>query len=341
MTTLESRFESRIRGFAHDIPQLRRQLAEASDPVDAAGLRAAIARLEEEEADYLLRTAPYIREYAATGAPHDPGAAAGPASMDGYVRVTGASRRNNVFQRYLADVERSVEAIAAAGMMDAEPTDKHYACECGAALVVVQREATMVCTACGRCVPSVDECGNLTYEQEVTQDVVKYFAYKRMNHFCEWLNSLQARENTEVPQDVIDAVKAEFKKARVSTRADIKPSKVREYLKKLKLNKYYEHTHHICNVLNGVPAPKLPPELEERLKRMFAEIQEPFEKVCPPTRTNFLSYGYCIFKICELLGEDQYLPLLPLLKSSEKLYAQDQIWKGICKELRWEFIRSV
>ena len=31
----------------------------------------------------------------------------------------------------------------------------------------------------------------------------------------------------------------------------------------------------------------------------------------------------------------------PLLKSTEKLYAQDQIWKKICKDLRWEFIPSV
>lgn len=45
------------------------------------------------------------------------------------------------------------------------------------------------------------------------------------------------QENTEIPQAVIDAVKSEFKKNRASTRAEIKPGKVREYLKKLKLNK--------------------------------------------------------------------------------------------------------
>lgn len=36
---------------------------------------------------------------------------------------------------------------------------------------------------------------------------------------------------------MIEAVKAEFKKTRATTRADIKPAKVREFLKKLKLNK--------------------------------------------------------------------------------------------------------
>ena len=339
MTTLESRFEGRIREFARardSLPALRAAL-DSSPEEDK--LRERIVALESnaEEIEYLLRTAPYIREYATTTA-----AGGGSHGMGGFVHVTGASNRNNVFQRYLADVENVPEAIVAAGLLDPQSSDEHYACpNCQTALTVITREATLVCTGCGRCAAHSDDCGHLTYEQEVTQDVVKYFAYKRMNHFCEWLNSLQARENTEVPVEVVEAVKAEFKKARVSTRAEIKPTKVREFLKKLKLNKFYEHTHHICNVLNGVPAPKLPPELEERLKRMFAEIQEPFERACPPTRTNFLSYSYVLYKFCELLGEDSYLPLLPLLKSSEKLYAQDQIWRKICKELRWEFIRSV
>lgn len=45
------------------------------------------------------------------------------------------------------------------------------------------------------------------------------------------------QENTEIPEAVVEAVKAEFKKHRTSTRAEIKPTKVREFLKKLKLNK--------------------------------------------------------------------------------------------------------
>lgn len=46
-----------------------------------------------------------------------------------------------------------------------------------------------------------------------------------------------AQENTDIPPSVVDAIKAEFKKTRTTTRADIKPTKVREFLKKLKLNK--------------------------------------------------------------------------------------------------------
>jgi len=40
--------------------------------------------------------------------------------------------------------------------------------------------------------------------------------------------------------------------------------KIREYLKKLKLNKYYEHVPHIINRLNGLPPPIMKREIERK-----------------------------------------------------------------------------
>ena len=74
---------------------------------------------------------------------------------------------------------------------------------------------------------------------------------------------------------------------------------------------------------------------------MFKDIQKPFDEHCPTERKNFLSYSFVLFKMCELLGEDEYLQFFPLLKSKEKLYSQDVIWKKICATLRWEFIPTV
>jgi len=74
---------------------------------------------------------------------------------------------------------------------------------------------------------------------------------------------------------------------------------------------------------------------------MFHAIQQPFEKHCPATRKNFLSYSYVLYKCCQLLGLDCYLGSFSLLKGRQKLYRQDSIWKAICKELDWEFVASV
>jgi hypothetical protein len=83
------------------------------------------------------------------------------------------------------------------------------------------------------------------------------------------------------------------------------------------------------------------PELENQLRRMFQLIQAPFLQHAPPQRRNFLSYAYVIHKFLQLLGEDEYIVHFPLLKSRQKLHAQDQIWKKICQTLKWEFIPSL
>ena len=57
----------------------------------------------------------------------------------------------------------------------------------------------------------------------------------------------------------------------------------------------YEHAAFICTLLNGAEPPKLTDALKEKLRLMFNEIQEPFDKHKPPDRNNFLSYGCAIF----------------------------------------------
>ena len=116
---------------------------------------------------------------------------------------------------------------------------------------------------------------------------------------------------------------------------------MRDILKKLNLNKYYDHVHHIIYRINGLPPPKLSKELEEELKNMFRQIQDPFAECCPKRRSNFLSYSYVIRKFLELLGENKYIDYFPLLKSREKLYNQDKIFKCICKKLEWKFYPSI
>jgi len=170
---------------------------------------------------------------------------------------------------------------------------------------------------------------------------VSYFAYKRINHFNECLSQIQGKETTEIPDEVYDAILMEIKKQRITNIADLSVDKVREILKKLDLNKYYEHAPHIKHKLNGLPIPHLEPELEDKLRTMFKMIQQPFLKHMPPNRKNFLSYSYVLHKLIQLLEKDEYLENFSLLKSRDKLHQQDQIWKKICEDLNWQFIRSI
>ena len=170
---------------------------------------------------------------------------------------------------------------------------------------------------------------------------VAYFAYKRINHFNEWLNQVQGKETTDIPEDVFDSILFEIKKQKVFNMAMLTRKKVKDILKKLRINKFYEHVPQIINRLNGIPSPHLSPELEDRLRHMFCQIQVPFLKHSPKNRKNFLSYSYCLNKMMQLLEKDQYLESFPLLKSREKLHQQDVIWQKICAEIGWDYIPSL
>lgn len=170
---------------------------------------------------------------------------------------------------------------------------------------------------------------------------MSYYAYKKINHLNEWLAQFQAKETTEISAAVLDQIRTELRKERITDMGKLKPSKLKEVIKKLKLNRCYDHVAHILNRLNGISAPVLSREVEEKLRFMFKEIQFSFVKHCPKKRSNFLSYSFVLYKFCELLELDDYLPCFPLLKSREKLYMQDKIWQKICEDMGWEFIRTV
>ena len=155
------------------------------------------------------------------------------------------------------------------------------------------------------------------------------------------ISQIQGKETTDIPEEVYDKILLEIKKQKITNMANLTCAKVKEILKGLRLNKYYEHVPHIINKLNGLPTPHFDPELEDKLRSMFKQIQPLFLKYAPGIRKNFLSYSFVLHKFVQLLGKDEYLPYFPLLKSREKLHQQDMIWKKICEELNWEFLRSI
>ena len=200
-------------------------------------------------------------------------------------------------------------------------------------------ESEIFCNDCGYTQKILMNNDKISYRE--TPREISYFAYKRINHFNEWLAQFQAKETTEIPNEVYTDVLLELNKNKHIKVSEINNKQIREILKKLKYNKYYEHIPNIINIISGNNAPTLEAQHEELLRNMFKEIQMPFMKHCPQERKNFLSYSYVLHKFCELLELDNLLKYFPLLKSREKLQQQDKIWKNICLELKWEYIASI
>jgi len=211
--------------------------------------------------------------------------------------------------------------------------------ECMIPLTCLMQDGIMLCQECGYQELLLVEQNKPIYRQPSKE--ASHFSYKRINHFNEWISQIQGKESTDIPEDIFEKIVSEIKKEKIHDCSKLSYHKMREILKKLKINKYYEHIHYIISRINGQPTPNFAPDLEEKLRTMFKEIQGPFLKHCPRDRKNFLSYSYVLYKFFQLLEKDEYLKHFPLLKSREKLHLQDQIWKKICEELNWQFIESI
>jgi hypothetical protein len=210
---------------------------------------------------------------------------------------------------------------------------------CGNEMNMCLNEANLTCSKCGHQEFILVDSDKPSYKDPPRE--VCYYAYKKINHFNEWLAQFQAKESTEIPSDIYDSIMVQLKKERITNMGTLKPTKLREILRTMKCSKYYEHIPHIINRLNGQNAPFMSREDEEKLRHMFREIQPSFKKHCPKGRRNFLSYGYVLYKFCELLEMDEYLSCFPLLKNRDKLYLQDKTWQRICADQGWQYISTV
>ena len=278
---------------------------------------------------YMAQSAPYIKEYYSDKKVED----TGQTSTLFKSRKTGL-QRGDIFDKYLSEVLNE-------SVISKVNFSKIRTCEqCGSTNVIrISETSDEVCQDCGRAVFDQGEEVGYKEEQEYEKNIV--YSYRRENHFNEWIAQFQAKESTNVPSEIIEKLRSEFKKQKIKDISEITHAKVKEFLKKLGLSKYYEHIPYITCILNGIKPPTMPQSLEDKLRLMFKDIEKAWEKNKPPDRKNFLSYSYTLYKMCELLGEDEYLPCFQLLKSKEKLYKQDQMWKSICKELQWEWIKTI
>lgn len=202
---------------------------------------------------------------------------------------------------------------------------------------LIPDDGLLICNSCYITIPFLIENEKPSYKEPPKE--VCFYSYKRINHFKEILAQFQGKETTQIPEEVIENIKLQIKKERIDL-ATISNLKTKEILKKLGYNKYYEHIPFIRDKL-GIKPPVMSPELEETLCNLFIELQAPYSKYCPDDRVNFLNYYYTAYKLCELLGENQYLELFPLLKDRDKRIEQDNIWRKICEELDWEFIPTI
>jgi uncharacterized Zn finger protein (UPF0148 family) len=168
----------------------------------------AIQEAETADVDYLLQIMPYVAEYAieaSDGVSVDsalvPNASA-TATTSGHLnafgfKVTGTSKKLDVLQRYMVEIEGVEHTSPYIQNIDPLPPGSRVASrrkfalegmvcqECNVPTVLVKNESRVVCPSCGKTEPFVDFSeANMSFEEQIQmqQDASNY-AYKRTSHF--------------------------------------------------------------------------------------------------------------------------------------------------------------
>jgi len=239
--------------------------------------------------------------------------------------------RYNVVQKYMANINGTIVDMNDYVVSSNICQDCHKG-----ELMQLENEGVLLCNMCSAYTIHLIENEKHSYKEPPKE--ICFYAYKKINHFKEILAQFQGKETTYIEDHIIAKIENQIKKERI-TLNELTYNKTKEILKILGFNKSYEHIAYIKNKL-GIKPPIFSAELETTLCNLFIETQAPYSKVCPDDRINFLNYYYILYKLCELLGEYQYLKDIPMLKDEEKIIEQDEIWKNICAELEWNFIRT-
>jgi hypothetical protein len=235
------------------------------------------------------------------------------------------NNRSELFNKYW----QRVEGIR----MDIDDGSKRikYCKECNFEKIFDYSVSAYICQSCG----SIEEI--ILDEDHQIKD---YSPYKRINHFREWLNQFQAKQSPDIPEVIFKDIIDELNKNRIVDLNILTRKKMKDILKKLGYNSYYEHVHYIINKLSNLPPPKITRDMERIFIKMFNKIESIWQIYKPQGRKNFLSYPYVLYKFSELLELDHLLPCFQLHKDHDKLMEDDEIWKKICDALSWEFISS-
>jgi hypothetical protein len=334
LTQLSRKYRGLRNVYNNEAYSLKKQIKDLENEIEEM-------KEKTDESEYLLKASYYLQEYKKKN--KEVSLVEDQKDVDSmefssFVTESKKSNKGQISKSYIQ------ECLSDGLSLGTEITNKkkpiNLMCEdCGIDKVVNHKEALAMCLECGDTIEYQDNeiCNEFSEEIEVLSP----FSYKRINHFKEWISMLLARESSSPPEDVIDALLIELKKDRITSREDVTRKRIRDYLRKLGKNKQYEHIPSIIHKICGTEPPKISRELENKLISMFEEIQVPFDKHKPDSRKNFLSYSYCLYKMSQLLGQDQLLESFSLLKSREKLYEQDLIWRKICTELQWKFYPSL
>ena len=210
-------------------------------------------------------------------------------------------------------------------------------CVCSNKMDIDLSASTLVCKICG----ITKELYGTVFEDDIFQyhegNRNKHGTYDPSKHCRFWVERIQARENTEIPEAVINDIKKCIIRDKIRNKNFINCIQIRKYLQETHNSSYNEHTPLIKKLVTGVIPPQLTDYEMQLIHIYFDKVLHIFDEIKPYNKTNCPYHPYFIYKIIEQIinkDSDKIRKLKILshihLQSRETLICNDSIWTLIC-----------
>lgn len=212
-------------------------------------------------------------------------------------------------------------------------------CPCGTNYTIESKNSEYVCHTCGNTAKLdgvVFEDEQFFYQEGLR---TKHGKYDPTKHCKFWVDRIQAKETTDIPQRVIHAIKQRVINDRIWLE-DLTCPMIRGYLKILKLTQYNDHVSLILKLITGVEPEQLTDSERKLVYIYFARVIQIYNRIKPSDKPNCPYHPFFIYKIIEqiLKGSKHRHRRRNILscihlQSRETLIENDNIWKLICEEI--------
>lgn len=242
--------------------------------------------------------------------------------------------------------------------------------------IYAPRQCAVICVDCGticqdmRCDQDNIACAMEKNGNRADAPRRRSGGYKPPNHFAEIVGHFQGVRGSTAPTAVIERLHQYCRRYKYEDHS-ITPKVVKFFLKRMqqeennrhrvalctnpadKLKRYtdyYKSAPEISYKLSGIPPPYMSPMQEDRVLVLFPLVIAAY-KTSPryvskmSTKVNSIkktpnnpNYSFVFYKLCQVLGYDEFLPYIPLPKSTQSIDENDcATWKHVCEVNGWQY----
>jgi hypothetical protein len=211
-------------------------------------------------------------------------------------------------------------------------------CSCGSTSTIEAKTSEMICT-CGK----VEKLLGVVFEDDQffyqEGQRIKHGKYDPTKHCKFWVDRIQAKENTEIPDDIIKSIKKLILRDKI-WHESLTCADIRMYLKELKKTKFNDHVPLIRKIITNVDPEQLT-DYELKLVYMyFGLVMQIFNKTKNDDISNSPYHPFFVYKIIEqiLRKPEQRIRKCNILscihlQAPNTLINHDLIWAPICSQI--------